>query len=654
MIELDAALQAVGAPLMVLDPEGRILIWNHACTELTGLGFEEVRGRCPWDCLAPPEDAPRAKERFEQALTEHGVSFLEGYVIDKAGHRHLIEWAHHVVRRADGGVDFVPAIGVDRTPEQSSDDEQRISQSVVEGAGDAILAIDERQKIVVYNECAARVFGWARAEAMGKRLDLLIPALQYGSAPSEPSAICLLARRKSGEEFPIDATISELEVDGTRLCTIVLRDCTQQKRLEREQQFLGQLGKALCTATELSDIVSNVAELSVRFLADCCTIYWLDEHDALHTTVVHADPNKSQIANALERVHLNRAQKQLARAALDQRRPNAVFEMARDQLEELETDEEYRSLVAQLEAVAYVGLPLVARDKGVGAIVLMSSNYKRSFGPEDVVLGEQLAVYAAVAIDRALLHRAALHAAEMHKHVLSVVAHDLRNPIGAARLAIQRLIRDESSERRQFHRKTLELALRALDRLSRLVQDLLLAGQVESGCISLERAPITPDEILSEVMEAFAPTAAAASLRIETKLKRPLPRVLADKHRIDQVFSNLVGNAIKFTPPGGRIWLGAERGERGEVRFWVRDTGRGILPEEVPHVFDRFWQARSARRRGIGLGLDIARGIVTAHGGRIWVESTPEAGSTFYFTLPAVLEERRKGSRRQQPATSDL
>jgi len=111
--------------------------------------------------------------------------------------------------------------------------------------------------------------------------------------------------------------------------------------------------------------------------------------------------------------------------------------------------------------------------------------------------------------------------------------------------------------------------------------------------------------------------------------------VYADAARIQQVLSNLVGNAVKFTPRNGRVTVCAERID-GEVRFGVIDTGPGIPPEQVPHIFGRFWQAQTSDRRGIGLGLAIAKGIVEAHNGRIWVESHVGLGSTFYFTLPTT------------------
>jgi signal transduction histidine kinase len=148
----------------------------------------------------------------------------------------------------------------------------------------------------------------------------------------------------------------------------------------------------------------------------------------------------------------------------------------------------------------------------------------------------------------------------------------------------------------------------------------------------VHRARVSSRNLLIETLDALSPLASDASVDLQTDAPATLPMVLGDRGRLLQVLSNLVGNAIKFTPAGGRIRIGAE--QRGdEVCFWVSDTGSGIVAEVMSHIFDRFWQARRTDRRGTGLGLFIAKALVEAHGGRIWVESAPGQGSTFYFTV---------------------
>ena len=156
---------------------------------------------------------------------------------------------------------------------------------------------------------------------------------------------------------------------------------------------------------------------------------------------------------------------------------------------------------------------------------------------------------------------------------------------------------------------------------------------METGHLTIEAKPESADVLVSDTIEMLRPLASGSSIVMEANVDADLPPVLADAARIQQVLSNLVGNAVKFTPRQGRISVSANRLDR-EVRFAVIDTGPGIPPEQVPHIFGRFWQAKSSDRRGIGLGLAIAKGIVEAHNGRIWVESQVGVGSTFYFTLP--------------------
>jgi signal transduction histidine kinase len=150
--------------------------------------------------------------------------------------------------------------------------------------------------------------------------------------------------------------------------------------------------------------------------------------------------------------------------------------------------------------------------------------------------------------------------------------------------------------------------------------------------------------VVSEAIEILRPVAAANSLQLESDVAPDFPLIAVDPPRIQQVLSNLVGNAIKFTPAGGQIVLRANPAD-GEARFAVVDNGPGIAPDALPHIFGRFWQGKRTDRRGIGLGLTIAKGIVEAHGGRIWVESQLGAGSSFYFTVPLAAAEAAKELR---------
>jgi signal transduction histidine kinase len=171
--------------------------------------------------------------------------------------------------------------------------------------------------------------------------------------------------------------------------------------------------------------------------------------------------------------------------------------------------------------------------------------------------------------------------------------------------------------------------------MGRLLSDLLEVTRLESGELPVIRKAVCAKEIIEASVESQRDVAAHASLQIEAARAEALPDIWADHDRLLQVFDNLIGNAIKFTGPGGRIAVGGVH-KGSQVHFWVSDTGEGIAAENLSHLFDRFWQATRTDRRGAGLGLPIVKGIIEAHGGRIWAESTLGEGTTFFFTIPVA------------------
>jgi PAS domain S-box-containing protein len=216
---------------------------------------------------------------------------------------------------------------------------------------------------------------------------------------------------------------------------------------------------------------------------------------------------------------------------------------------------------------------------------------------------------------------------------LAVVAHDLRNPLGTIVMQAAMLEQRDAAPKRPSRRPA-ETIRRAANRMNKLIDDLLDVTRMEAGRLTLDRERACVREILVDVIETQKVLAAVACVTLVLDLPDDLPDVWADRDRLQQVFENLIGNAIKFTTRGGRIIVGAKPDEH-EVVFSVTDTaGAGIAAEDLPHLFDRFWQARRGTHQGAGLGLPIARGIVEAHGGHIWAESKPGSGSTFSFTIP--------------------
>jgi signal transduction histidine kinase len=220
--------------------------------------------------------------------------------------------------------------------------------------------------------------------------------------------------------------------------------------------------------------------------------------------------------------------------------------------------------------------------------------------------------------------------------VLAVVAHDLRNPLALVATSTEMLLElgDDAARRREM----IEIVRRAVKRMNGLISDLLDITRLQTGHLTLESEPLAVNDLLKQVATSWTHVLAKREIALHVVFPRAELRVQADLGRISQVLDNLIGNAGKFTQAGGRVVVRAESDAHGQVRFSVADNGPGIAPDAVVRLFDRFWQARRADRRGIGMGLTICKGIVEAHGGRIWCESTPGVGTKFFFTIPSPSE----------------
>jgi len=256
------------------------------------------------------------------------------------------------------------------------------------------------------------------------------------------------------------------------------------------------------------------------------------------------------------------------------------------------------------------------------------------------------------ALGPALLRRTrqerALEAIGAREEALAVVAHDLRNPLHAISVGVGTLLPRITEP---TLRRPVERIQRSAQRMERLLQDLLDMRAIEGGRFTVTKGEVAPTALILTALESQQSLAGQTSVIINTDVAPALPPVEADEERVLQVLENLIGNALKFTPPGGVVTVGASRAEDpGSVLFSVRDTGPGIASDHLPRVFDRFFQAQSSDRRGSGLGLAICKAIVDAHGGRIWAESAPGKGAVFFFTLCTATGEMEGASQDVEPA----
>lgn len=299
-------------------------------------------------------------------------------------------------------------------------------------------------------------------------------------------------------------------------------------------------------------------------------------------------------------------------------------------------DDERELVLREVSPLTGIAAPLRRGDNVVGLLVVGTSEGGQVYGRDEVRLLRELAKLARVALESALLFAAAERATKQREEVLAIVSHDLRNPLqtlryAAMHLGLPKLDPDKRSQQ-------LALVERSVETMERLLQDLLDVSRMEAGRFTVEPRPYPAARLLEEACRSFSTPADEKGVTLDLRAA-PAVEVWADREGALRVLANLLSNAISFTPRGGRVVLAAEAAEEA-VWFVVRDTGPGIAPELLPHVFDRYWQANRAARSGAGLGLAIAKGIVEAHEGEIVARSLAEGGAEFRFRLPLVSPAR--------------
>ena len=395
--------------------------------------------------------------------------------------------------------------------------------------------------------------------------------------------------------------------------------------------FLSEASALLASSLEWEATLASVAKLAVPGIADWCAVEVPEtlSPDALPVAVAHVDPAK--VARALEwrRRWPPDPDAPAGPAAVIRSGQSELYEEIPDlMLVAVARDEEQLQIARELGMTSAMVVPLSARGRTLGAITFASAESGRRYGPADLAMAEELGRRAGVAVDNACIWDAAQRAIRARDEVLAVVSHDLKNPLEAVLLSAALLLRSPESPRVRRYGEALQ---RSAARMDRLIRELLDLSRMQAGKFRIELRPERLESIVEEALVVLAPLAAGKDIALGTECGPLDAEIPCDRERVLQVVSNLVGNALAFAPRGGHVTIRLALRE-GNAEVSVSDDGPGIPPEDLPHVFDRYWKSRS--RAGTGLGLAIARGIVDAHGGKIRVESRVGEGSTFTFTLP--------------------
>jgi PAS domain S-box-containing protein len=507
---------------------------------------------------------------------------------------------------------------------------------------DGLFVLDAEGRIVDLNRTAERILGCSAAEAIGRSVvDVFTGRLEPLLGPTraaEPAAEVELGEPER-RVYELRSMPLAGEGRGALGRVVVLRDVTAYRHSETllRATFLADASAVLASSLDYEATLQKVARLAVPALGDWCTVYMLGEdREIRRVAVAYTDGEKAELARALRRYPPSPvAPRSSVAAAMRTGKSVLTSRIPESYVTSIAQDAEHLEIMRRLAFRSSMTVPLRARGETLGALAFFSSDPERRYGAADLALAEDLARRAGLAVDNARLYREARRAIQARDEFLSVAAHELKTPLTSMLGFAHMLLRELSPDARPddwLVRRALQAIEQQSDRLTRLVSRLLDIARIEGGRLAIE--PVLTDVV--PLVRGVVDTIQASTSRHRLVMQAPAAlEAVVDPLRFEQVLTNLLDNAVKFSPPGELIHVDLSVTSIGMLRLAVTDRGAGIPPEGLSRIFERFYQAHAGQyASGMGLGLYISRQIVEQHGGSIHAELPAEGGTRFVVILP--------------------
>jgi PAS domain S-box-containing protein len=629
--------------------EGLVQSWNEGAQRLKGYRAHEIIGE-PLSIFFPPEELERrTPEGLLEDATINGNAKYEGWLVRKGGGMFWGQLTISPIEDERGHLRGFSNVAKDVTERKAAEDALRESEErlrlLVDSMQDyGVFMVSPDGLVVSWGSGAERLEGYKAEEVSGKPLALFFLAAEVESGTPER----LLQRaategrvehegwlvRKNGTTFWASLIVCAVTDRHGKLrgFSNVARDLTERMRSERAQSFLSDVGTLLADSLDHRTIFERIARLATREMAHWCVIEMLADQTIRPVTVAHVDRDKERLLRSAVREMPNEPGTVHGLAhVLHTGHPELINSQVGLDGEALGITDP--AILRELGGHSYICVPLTARGKTFGAVAFVAAPGRR-YTRDDLSTAEELARRAALAVDNARLYEEAQAASRVREEILAVVSHDLRTPLSTIEMGTAQLLGQSSSAGQSAATsRVAERIARASSRMNRLIRDLLDFSSIAAGRLRIELADHDARGLVTEAVEMLQPVAIEKGIQLAAEAGSAPVQVRCDRERLLQVFSNLIGNALKFTGEGGAIIVRSEP-ERDRVVFSVSDTGPGIAEEDLAHIFDRYWQGKRKSRDSVGLGLAIAQGIVQSHDGTIWVESKVGHGTTFFVALP--------------------
>jgi PAS domain S-box-containing protein len=516
---------------------------------------------------------------------------------------------------------------------------QDLVTSVIDSLPVAVAEVDPDLRVRFLNRLFREWFVGARRKLVGSLLTQVAEKFAEAfrraiesAVSGTPSVHEARLAASEGQRREIRVTcVPRHDLQGELVGVVVsAMDITDEKRRLATERVLAQATEQLFATLQPEAALQTVADNAVSYLADWISVELVcDDGRFEQIAVAHRDPDRLLLAGQIRRCYPPHA---ALHRVVDSGRPEVIDDIRADELAARAEDPVHLELLRRMDIGASLIVPLVAHDHVFGAIELVRSRAsRRTFAPGDLALVEELARRAALAIENARLFEQTRRAVVAREQLLAIVCHDLRDPLVVIR-ARSEILRQRIDELGDPAGLSVDAIERATDRMDVLVSALADAARLRAGRLAIHPQLCDLAVLSREAAEAVMELAAGKGIRLAVAAGEPVMAMI-DPDRVLQVLANLLGNAVKFTQPGGQVELRVTTG-KNEVHIAVVDNGPGIAREALSRIFDRYWQVEPGQKHSSGLGLYIARGIVDAHRGRIWAESQLGHGTAFRIALP--------------------
>ncbi len=520
-------------------------------------------------------------------------------------------------------------------------------RALIQYSADAVQLISAEGHVLYSSDSVEHVLGYKPEEIQGASPegfihpdDLSFFMEQFQSLlqkPGEQVTLEYRVKHKNGSWVWIEATGTNYLHDP-RIQAIVgnFRNITERKHQEERQQLLNAISEKLVSSLDHQLTLQEIAQLIVPAMADYCRIAVLDEQQQIREIVAnHIEPEKIALVRELYEQYKDRANSSHGlQKLLETGQPELITVVTPEVVAPfLQENPAILPIIHALGLTSYMGIPLTARDKVIGAVTFSSTQPQRCYTHDDLAFAQELARRIALTLDNAHLYAEAQKAITLRDDFISIASHELRTPVTSLKLYIQ-VLQKQFGRRGEERLATSFAKMDAqLNKLTLLIEDLLNVSRIEYGKLYFQEDWFDLNEVVKETVEQIQSTTSKHRIRIEGRTSQ---LVWGDRDRIGQVLTNLLTNAVKFSPLADTIIVQLTAAQDAVV-VSVQDFGIGIEKEHINHIFDRFHRVSDPEEKtypGLGIGLYIAREIIQRHGGTLTVESEKWKGSLFSFTLP--------------------